>query len=578
LELTGNRGEIVATIALYANKIKQMPSLITGVKKSVSGYKSELSSLRTKILKINSSVCNLEDVISSIQSSSQTQEQKITSLETFQKNSEQFITDVVRTDNNVSDVVVKRKNDFYKEYSYLKPECEKGRWEKFKDGCKKVGQWCKDNWKLIVVIVLVIVAVVVIVLTAGAALGPIMTIVVGACKGLVIGALSGGLIGGLSSLAAGESFLKGFGDGAFTGALTGALFGGLGGVGQVLGNSCRVLETLGGAAKLAKVVPLISKISGGISLGMAGFDLASWGAGLLFGQDNFLTAFNAKLHSSKLYNAFQIGVSVVAAFTGGFNKGMKDPKCFVAGTMILTAAGSIAIENIKTGDKVISTNEDTLETAEKKVLETYIRETTELVHLTINEELISTTFDHPFYVKDRGFVNAGELVVGNVLLDSKSNNLYVENIRIEITENPVTVYNFQVEDFHTYHVGNTCVLVHNASYDEKVARLERYKKQGADFEKETKPKLQKTQTDVVEQITVKTKSGTKTRLDFLGKKGDAIVPTEAKSSATAPLTRNQKIAFPEIAKSGATVVGKGKGIFPGGTKILPIEVDIVRPK
>ncbi len=32
-----------------------------------------------------------------------------------------------------------------------------------------------------------------------------------------------------------------------------------------------------------------------------------------------------------------------------------------------------------------------------------------------------------------------------------------------MTGKPVTVYNFRVEDFHTYYVGENCVLVHNAS-------------------------------------------------------------------------------------------------------------------
>lgn len=32
-----------------------------------------------------------------------------------------------------------------------------------------------------------------------------------------------------------------------------------------------------------------------------------------------------------------------------------------------------------------------------------------------------------------------------------------------MTEEPVKVYNFGVEDFHTYYVGKNCVLVHNAS-------------------------------------------------------------------------------------------------------------------
>jgi hypothetical protein len=62
------------------------------------------------------------------------------------------------------------------------------------------------------------------------------------------------------------------------------------------------------------------------------------------------------------------------------------PSCFVAGTMILTAMGLVAIETIKAGDKVISTNPETMET----VLETYIREVTTLVHLTVNGAEIIT--------------------------------------------------------------------------------------------------------------------------------------------------------------------------------------------
>ena len=37
----------------------------------------------------------------------------------------------------------------------------------------------------------------------------------------------------------------------------------------------------------------------------------------------------------------------------------------------------------------------------------------------------------------------------------------VENVYFEIAESPETVYNFHVEDYHTYHVGNIGVLVHN---------------------------------------------------------------------------------------------------------------------
>ena len=81
----------------------------------------------------------------------------------------------------------------------------------------------------------------------------------------------------------------------------------------------------------------------------------------------------------------------------------------------------------------------------------------------INGEEIVTTETHPFYVNDRGFVNAGELAVGDELLDSNKNILLVENFDVELTGKPVTVYNFQVEDYHTYHVSCFGVLVHNAN-------------------------------------------------------------------------------------------------------------------
>lgn len=57
-----------------------------------------------------------------------------------------------------------------------------------------------------------------------------------------------------------------------------------------------------------------------------------------------------------------------------------------------------------------------------------------------------------------------------------------------------------------------------------------------------------------------------------------VVINEFKSSATAPLTYNQKHAFPEIFSSGGTVVGKGEGIFTNGYQIpVGIKVKVIRP-
>lgn len=68
------------------------------------------------------------------------------------------------------------------------------------------------------------------------------------------------------------------------------------------------------------------------------------------------------------------------------------------------------------------------------MVETYVREVTTLVHLTVNGDEIITTVDHPFYVKGKGFVNAGELWVGTQLLDVNNNILVVENTRLELVK------------------------------------------------------------------------------------------------------------------------------------------------
>ena len=99
---------------------------------------------------------------------------------------------------------------------------------------------------------------------------------------------------------------------------------------------------------------------------------------------------------------------------------------------------------------------------QKTVLETYIWEDSKLIHLVINGEEIITTETHPFYVKNQGFIKAGELIVGDELLDVNGNVLLVENFDVELTDDSVKVYNFQVEDYHTYHVSGLGVLVHNA--------------------------------------------------------------------------------------------------------------------
>ena len=196
-----------------------------------------------------------------------------------------------------------------------------------------------------------------------------------------------------------------------------------------------------------------------LSIGMGGFDTLAM-ADRYFGNGD-IAALNSKLHESTAYNVFQTGVTALAIFTGGMTTSMK---CFVAGTMILTAEGLVAIENIKAGDMVLSRNPETGEISYKKVEISFVNQANKLAHVTVNGETIVSTHDHPYYVKNRGFVNACDLWIGAELIDRKGVIHPVEQIyRENLSEDSVNVYNFKVEDYHTYFVGNNSVLVHNAN-------------------------------------------------------------------------------------------------------------------
>jgi len=92
-------------------------------------------------------------------------------------------------------------------------------------------------------------------------------------------------------------------------------------------------------------------------------------------------------------------------------------------------------------------------------------------------------------------------------------------------------------------------------------------------------KMRESWNNLSPEVTLRTQSGLVTRMDRMGRypPNDEIGAAEIKGSATAPLTKAQREAHPEIEQSGATVVGKGKPAFPGGTVIPPTKVRVMRP-
>jgi Pretoxin HINT domain/A nuclease of the HNH/ENDO VII superfamily with conserved LHH len=100
----------------------------------------------------------------------------------------------------------------------------------------------------------------------------------------------------------------------------------------------------------------------------------------------------------------------------------------------------------------------------RQVLDTFVRETDALVDLYVDGEVISTTGEHPFWVPDKGWVEAKDLVVGSLLQTGDGRIVDVD--RVERREGRFPVYNFKVEGIPTYFVSELGVLVHNATYDD----------------------------------------------------------------------------------------------------------------
>ncbi len=121
----------------------------------------------------------------------------------------------------------------------------------------------------------------------------------------------------------------------------------------------------------------------------------------------------------------------------------------------------VIIENKKSGDFVWATDHETGETTLKEFVQLFLNVTEEWVHVTVNGEEITCTPSHPFYSPVKGWTKAVDLRAGDILVMLNGKYVVIEHVQHELLESPETTYNFEVEDFHTYYVGDEPVLVHN---------------------------------------------------------------------------------------------------------------------
>jgi hypothetical protein len=139
--------------------------------------------------------------------------------------------------------------------------------------------------------------------------------------------------------------------------------------------------------------------------------------------------------------------------------------CFAAKTPILCAGGSQFVEDIRENDLVWSRDEHNSNgPVELKRVEEVFTRLGRILHLHIHDRVIRTTPEHPFYVRERGWIPAGQLRINDQIASHNGQWHSVDDLFD--TGEWEAVYNFRVADFHTYFVGNEqwgfSVWAHNA--------------------------------------------------------------------------------------------------------------------
>ena len=153
---------------------------------------------------------------------------------------------------------------------------------------------------------------------------------------------------------------------------------------------------------------------------------------------------------------------VSGAFAGAAMSMSGNPMfCFVAGTTVLTTLGKKTIETIQVGDTVPCVDHITGEATEKKVISTTVNKVNRLIELDIDGEIIQCTETHPFQVKDKGWIDAAELKPNDVVYTKDWETATVKKVILLEFDEPVEVFNFEVEECHTYFVGEQEILTHN---------------------------------------------------------------------------------------------------------------------
>ncbi|GAA2520316.1 RICIN domain-containing protein [Streptomyces longisporus] len=218
---------------------------------------------------------------------------------------------------------------------------------------------------------------------------------------------------------------------------------------------------------------------GGGTLGNCGWAVFDIGT-LVFGNvavkaiKDAVTAFDAAMRTGiaidDAWKALRTAGLTDAAIEGITSK-LALTRCFPAGTKVATENGPKSIEDIKIGDRVWSQDQVTGKKSLQPVLNLFRHTVNSLIRIRTAVGQVEATDSHRFWVRDRGWVEAGELRAGDTLEARDGGSTQV--LGTTVVKGSVEVFNFEVARNHTYYVytGSTPVLVHNECLEQIVNEL-----------------------------------------------------------------------------------------------------------
>ncbi len=247
--------------------------------------------------------------------------------------------------------------------------------------------------------------------------------------------------------------------------------------------------TLFAIAVLINIVLIFICPASALAMFLAGLKGAL--SGLVMGA--IIGAIGAAINKTNILDGIVDGAieGAVNGYTAGalcwFIGNIGNIQCFKEDTIVKTIDGDKSIQDIKVGDKVLAYDENTGKSDYKKVLSLSRNVTKQWCTVTLlvnnkKEEIVSTP-GHKYYLpdnktnrdidevlehdsyKDLSFqwVSAKDLKSGDKVLLSDGSYGIIDSVVIDDLQDEEVTYNFEVEDYHTYFVGESHVCVHNAN-------------------------------------------------------------------------------------------------------------------